>query len=182
MAAHYLKLDVTSQIVDTNAPPDILTENNPLKKIPTLVLSDGRAIFDSVAIMHFFDRESGGRLYPTDHKDRTDVEVLESLCNGALDSLLSIVYERRIRPENFVYQPWIDKQWGKVTSALDYLENNTPELNGDLFASHFALASLISYLDLRFSGKWRDNRSNLVQWISDFERAFPDFASLKSGA
>lgn len=181
MAAHYLGFSVEAIAVDTSNTPQILSANNPLGKIPVLLLEDGRAIFDSVVIMQFLDRESGGKLFPTDHQKRTEVEVFEALCDGALDSLLSIVYERRFRPAEFVYQPWIDKQWKKAVSSIDYIEEHLPEFDGQLNASHFALAALVSYLNLRFDGLWQEGHSKLVSWEQAFAETFPAYSQMKSG-
>jgi glutathione S-transferase len=108
--------------------------------------------------------------------------VLEALCDGILDCLLAIVYERRFRPEEKIHQGWIDKQWGKVVRGLDYLENNLPETDATLNGGHFALASLIGYLDLRFAGQWADGRPQLSAWTDAFTRLFPDFPEMRSAA
>jgi glutathione S-transferase len=168
--------------VDTAAAPGKLIQNNPLGKIPTLILDDGRSIYDSVAIMHYLDRLSGGRLYPKKDDKRTDAEVLEALCDGITDCLLAIVYERRFRPEDKIHQPWIDKQWGKVVLGLDHLNANMPKFGKRLHGGHFALAALIGYLDLRFSGEWADGRKALAGWPVKFAKRFIDDSKMKSPA
>lgn len=182
MAAHYLGLGVEVVAVDTSNPPTILSQNNPLSKIPVLLLDNGKAVYDSVAIMHFLNRESGGRLYPADHQQATEADILEALCDGIMDSLLSIVYERRFRPEEMVHQPWIDKQWNKVESGLDYLERHIPQIDGDIHGGHFAFAAMLTYIELRFAGRWQSNRPNLIAWLASFEVAFPAYSAMKSGA
>ncbi len=82
MAARYLELDAIEIRVDTNTGPAILVDNNPLGKIPTLLTDDGLSIFDSVAIMHYFDRLKGKKLYPSKNGKRTEAEILEALCDG----------------------------------------------------------------------------------------------------
>ena len=113
MAAHYAGLATESVLTDTNGNPQDLIASNPLGKIPTLVTSDGKAIYDSRVIMNFIDRETKGKLYPRNPGKRTDVELLEALCDGVCDCLLAIVYEKRFHPPEKVHQPWIDRQWGK---------------------------------------------------------------------
>lgn len=171
MAARHLGLGVIEVQVDTTANPATLVENNPLGKIPTLLLDDGGAVYDSVAIMHYLDRLSGGKLYPKKPGKRTDAEVLEALADGITDCLLAIVYERRFRPEEKVHQEWIDKQWSKVVSGLDYLENNMPKIGKKPHGGHFAVAAMIGYLELRFSGQWAEGRKKLA--------AFPEKLSGK---
>jgi len=126
MAARHLGIALEEQVVDTNAAPPELTGPNPLGKIPVLIRKDGGAVFDSRAIMLFLHRESGKKLYPKGEAG-TQAHVLEALCDGITDSLLSIVYERRFRPAEMVYQPWIDRQWDKVSRGLAYLEADLPD-------------------------------------------------------
>ena len=180
MAARYLGIRLSEVKVDSAAAPAELTDNNPLGKIPTLTLDDGRSIFDSRAIMHFLDRSSDAKLYPADNQTRTDVEVLEALCDGITDALIAIAYERRFRPAEIVHQPWIDRQWAKVTRGLDYLDANLPETTEQLHAGHFALAGMIGYLDLRYAGLWEDGRLALVAWTDTFAEHFPHYFEMKS--
>lgn len=180
MAAHYLGLKAESVLTDTNAEPAELIGNNPLGKIPTLLPDDGSAIYDSRAIMSYLDRHHGKALYPRNAGKRTDAEVLEALCDGICDSLLSIVYERRFRPENMVYEPWIDKQWQKVERGLDYLNANLPKVGTKLHGGHFALAAMLRYIELRFEGKWQRGRPKLKKWPEKFAKVFPDYDTFKA--
>ncbi|GLQ38958.1 glutathione S-transferase [Rhizobium albus] len=179
MAATYAGLSFESVLTDTNAEPAELVVNNPLGKIPLLLTDDGNAVFDSRAIMQFIDRETGRKLYPRNPAKRTEVDVLEALCDGTCDCLLAMVYERRFRPEEKVHQEWIDKQWKKVERALDHLEANLPRTTKSLNGGHFALAALLGYLSLRFEGKWERGRPKLKNWPKKFETFFADYARLK---
>jgi glutathione S-transferase len=179
MAARYLELEITEIRVDSNAGPAILVDNNPLGKIPTLLTKDGISIFDSRGIMHYFDRMKGKRLYPAKERKRTEAEVLEALCDGACDCLLSIVYERRFRTEEKVFQPWIDRQWAKAKRTLDQLSADVPKLGKKLHGGHFALAAMLGYLQLRFEGQWEEEHSDLIGWLSTFEKKFPDYQAIK---
>ncbi|MGO4565087.1 glutathione S-transferase [Rhizobium sp. 2YAF20] len=179
MAARYLELEITEIRVDSNAGPAILVDNNPLGKIPTLLTKDGISIFDSRGIMHYFDRMKGKRLYPAKQRKRTEAEVLEALCDGACDCLLSIVYERRFRTEEKVFQPWIDRQWAKAKRTLDQLSADVPKLGKKLHGGHFALAAMLGYLQLRFEGQWEEEHSDLIGWLRTFEKKFPDYPAIK---
>lgn len=179
MAAHYAGLDAKSVTTNTNDDPADLIAANPLGKIPTLVTDSGHAVFDSRAIMQFIDRETGARLYPRNAAKRTEVEVVEALADGICDSLLSIVYERRFRPEDKVHQPWIDRQWAKVERGLDHLEANMPRLGKKPHGGHFALAAMLRYIEMRFAGKWQRRRPKLARFLTRFEAVFPDYALFK---
>ncbi len=179
MAARYLDIKLTEVSVDTNAGPSVLVDNNPLGKIPTLITEDGVAVFDSRGINHYFGRMEGKRLYPGSRAKRTKADVLEALCDGTCDCLLSIVYEQRFRTEEKVFQPWIDRQWAKAERALTYLNDEPPKLGRKLNGGHFAMAAMLGYLQLRFAGKWEDDHKALVYWLRDFEKRFPAFSELK---
>ena len=180
MAAQFLGLELNIIRVDTNAGPAILVDNNPLGKIPTLLTDDGVSVFDSVAIMHYFDRMKKGGLYPSKKGKRTDAEILEALCDGMSDCLLAIVYERRFRDEEKVHQPWIDRQWKKATSVLAHLSANPPKLGKKLHGGHFALAATLDYLDLRFKDQWEADHASLIDWLRQFEKKFPAYRELKA--
>ena len=182
MAARHLGLDVTEEKTDTNAAPPELIDNNPLGKIPVLIRKNEPPVYDSVAIMHYLDRLSGGKLYPKKNGKRTEAEILEALCDGIMDCLLAIVYERRSRPEDRVHQPWIDKQWKKAVKGLDHLNANLPKTGKKLHGGHFALAALIGYLDLRFAGEWAEGHEALAQWPETFGKRFEAYKDMRAAA
>lgn len=179
MGAHHVGVAVEPVPVDTAADPALLTGNNPLGKIPTLLTEDGQAIFDSVAIMRHLDRLSGGRLYPAEPQAALQTDILEALADGICDSLLSIVYERRYRPEEKIHQGWIDRQWEKAVRALDHIEAAPPATDAPLTAGDFALAATLGYLKLRFAGQWEESHPKLVAWLGQFETRFPAYEKLK---
>lgn len=181
MAARHLGIKLEEIHVDTNAGPTLLVDNNPLGKIPTLLTGDGDAIFDSRAIMHHFHRLEG-KLYPSKNGRRTEVEVLEALCDGTNECLLSIVYERRLREPEKQHQPWIDRQWTKASRVLTHLDAEPPKIGKRLHAGHFALAALIGYLQLRFEGQWEADHAGLIDWARKFEKHFPDYQAMKPQA
>lgn len=179
MAARYAGIPIEPVKTDTSAEGAELVDSNPLGKIPTLVTDEGVAVFDSRAIMQYLDRVSGRKLYPRNAARRTEAEVLEALCDGICDALLTIVYERRFRPEEKVHQEWIDRQWRRVERALDHLNANMPRTTKSLHGGHFALAAMLGYLALRFEGQWERGRPKLKNWPAKFEKLFPEHAELK---
>lgn len=178
MAAAYAGVAIEPVIVDTNAEPALLIDNNPLGKIPVLLTDEGESIFDSRAITQYLNRISGNALFPRNAARRTEAERLEALADGLSDCLLAHVYERRFRPEEKVEQSWLDKQWSKSERALDYLAANPPKLPKKITAGHIALRAALGYLELRFSGKWERKRSKLVRWVKRFDEKFPELAGL----
>mgnify|MGYP000403939988 CR=1 FL=1 len=180
MAAAWLDLPIDAETVNTNDEPALLIDNNPLGKIPTLVLDDGTALFDSRAIMQELDRMSGRRLFPRNAQKRMEAERLEALADGICDTLLAQVYEKRFRPAEKVHQPWLDLQARKAGRGLDWLNDNAPRVTTKLTGGQFAVAAMLGYLDLRFADmNWRRGRPKLKRFEDRFAKAFPDYATMR---
>lgn len=178
MAGAYAGIPLEAVTVETSNPTEEFLRANPLGKIPVLILDDGEAIFDSRAITQYLNRQSGNKLFPRNPAKRTDAERLEALADGICDCALAHVYERRSRPEEIVHQPWLDKQWSKVTRALDMLNAGPPKLGRKIHGGHIALRAALGYLDLRFQGKWEKGRGKLRRWAARFDEKFPELAAL----
>lgn len=174
MAAAYAGVAIDLAPTKTDEQPAQLIAVNPLGKIPTLILDDGLTIYDSRAITQYLNRVSKNALLPRNPDKRTEAEVLEALADGICDCALSMVYERRMRPEEMVYQPWLDKQWSKITRGLDLLNANPPKLPKKITVGQMALRACLGYLALRFSGKWEKGRGRLVRWAARFDEKFPE--------
>ena len=102
LAAALLGLSDRIQVeaTDTTDPNAPLRRENPLSKIPTLVLENGEALYDSPVILEYLDAlGGGGRIIPAGWS-RFEALRAEALFDGLLDAALLLVYERRYRPED----------------------------------------------------------------------------------
>jgi glutathione S-transferase len=174
IAAYQLGLMDRIEIVnaDTNDPSEKLRQQNPLGKIPTLVLEDGMALYDSRVIVEYLDHMAGGcKLIPAG-AERFPQLVLQALADGLMDALLLQVYEVRFRPEDRREQKWLDNQAGKVARAMAVLEANPPDL-GQIHIGEIAVACALGYQDLRFGGTWRATHPKLVAWLDRFAALVP---------
>lgn len=174
MAAALAGLPLDPVVTDTNTEPAELMDSNPLGKIPVLITDDGEAIYDSRAITQYLNRLSKNALFPRNPANRTGAERLEALADGICDCALAHVYERRMRPEEKIHEPWLDKQWAKVLRGLDHLEAQPPKLPRKITAGHLALRACLGYLALRFPGKWEGGRAKLTRWAKQFDAKFPE--------
>jgi len=81
------KMDFDLEIVDVAPAENPVNAHNPLGKIPTLVLDDGTALYDSRVIVEFLDHASPlNRLIPADFRERVQVRRWEALADGVLDA------------------------------------------------------------------------------------------------
>ena len=167
---------------DTTSPDDTLRQQNPLGKIPTLVLENGEALYDSRVIVEYLDHlAGGGRIIPTGW-DRFQALREQALADGIMEAVLLQVYEGRWRAEDRREAKWVEHQEGKVERGLDYAETHLSTPHPNLHIGPIALACALGYLDLRMGGRWRESYPKLVAWLADFEARVPAFAKTRVSA
>lgn len=163
---------------DTNDPTESLRRQNPLGKIPALVLEDGSALFDSRVIAEYLDQLAGGsRLFPAGEARFAQLR-LQALADGICDAALLQVYETRFRAAEMRNPAWVENQAGKVTRALASLEAAPPVYDRPRIGE-IALACALGYLDLRFEGAWRAGHPALVAWLDAFAAKVPAFEATR---
>ncbi len=181
IAASLLDLSDKIQIVeaDTMNPEDSIRQQNPLGKIPALVLENGEALYDSRVIVEYLDFLAGGQsLYPAGEARFLALRE-QALADGIMDAALLQVYEGRFRAAEKHEPKWVGHQADKVKRGLDYAETHLSTPAASLHVGHIALACALGYLDLRFAGNWRNSYPKLVAWLADFEARVPAFAKTK---
>lgn len=155
------------------APGTMPLDKNPLGKIPTLVLDNGQALYDSRVICRYLDDLAGGGLYPQDRL--WQVLTLEALADGMMEAAVLMVYETRLRPKDKRFADWVEGQWTKIARALGDLEENwmdhlsgTPA-TGPVDMGQTALGCALGYLDFRHDARaWRTGHPRLAAWHSGF--------------
>ena len=178
IAVGVLGLDskVKAEPAATQDPADPVRQQNPLGKVPVLILDDGRAIFDSPVILEYLDHRAGGaKIIPSEPNARYAALTLQSLCDGVLDACLLQVYEGRWRPAEKHEKKWLDYQAEKVKRAFDVLEAAPPALGAIPDVGVITLACALGYGDLRFAGTWRKDYPKLVAWLDAFAAKVPAF-------
>ena len=175
-----LDRDTKIEPADAMDPADSVRRQNPLGKIPTLILDDGTALYDSRVILEYLDhRAGGGRIIPKEPNARFAALTQQALCDGILDAAILRVYEGRWRPQAHHEAKWIEHQTGKMTRALAALEASPPGLDAPPHVGQIAVACVLGYLDLRFEGRWRADHPRLIAWLDRFAAAVPAFAATR---
>jgi glutathione S-transferase len=178
VAISVLGLDdkVKVESATTQDPADPLRKQNPLGKVPVLVLDDGSALYDSPVILEYLDHMAGGgRIIPKDTSARFEALRLQALADGLLDASVLIVYEGRYREKAKHEQKWLDLQSGKVDRALAALEASPPGLDSPPTVGQISVACALGYRDFRFPGTLRDACPRLGTWLNDFASRVPSF-------
>ena len=170
---------IDAQTVDTGDETGPLRRENPLGKIPALVLEDGTVLYDSRVIAEFLDLQAGGGALIPAGKERIKVLTLQALADGISDAAVLRVYEMRWREPDMQSARWLENQTGKIERGLAALEAAPPTLSGKPNIGQIALACALGYLDLRAAGEWRKRYPKLVAWLDDFAAKVPSFEATK---
>jgi glutathione S-transferase len=158
-------------------PADPVRQLNPLGKLPTLVLEDGSALFDSRVILEWLDAQAGGGKIIPAGEHRFPALRLQAIGDGIMDASVQQMSERRHHEGPALSQAWMDYQREKVTRSLSFVASDMDLLAGTPHVGHIALACALAYLDYRFDGFWRRDHPGLVDWLGGFAAAVPSFAS-----
>jgi len=180
IAAAILGLEsrIKIEAADTADPRDTVRQQNPLGKIPALVVDDGLVLFDSRVILDYLDHVAGGgRIVPSDPKARFAALRLQALADGIMDASILRVYEARWRDPAKHEPKWVDHQAGKVARGLASLEAAPPARDATPTVGQIALACALGYQDFRFNGIWRQDHPRLVKYLDEFSAAVPAFTA-----
>ena len=161
-----LQIPLEERIIDVYS-ATFLDAANPLRLIPTLVLDDGQAIYDSRVICAYFDSISGRpTLYPRDQL--WAVETRSALAIGAMEAGLQRRMEM-IRPDGEKSPSVIAKLEQRIDRATDALEALAPSITlGALRIDQIVTACALEYADLRYTRDWRRRCPALSAWLAGF--------------
>jgi glutathione S-transferase len=185
LAASVLGLsgEIKVEPADTNDDNDSLRRQNPVGKIPVLVLEDGSTLYDSRVILEYLDhRAGGGKIIPAQPGARFAALRLQALADGMTDAQILVLYEGRWRPPEHHVKKWLDYQNGKIARGLAALEAEPPPLDAIPNVGQIAVACFLGHRDLRFAGDWRATHPKLVAWLDRFAAQVPAFAATKVAA
>ena len=175
VAAHELgladRIERVRNVAAMGVPNPAIMVDNPLSKIPTLVLDDGSVLLDSDVIVEYLDHLGGGRLLPPPGPARWDALTRQALGSGLLDALILWRNERE-KPA-----PQQTRSLACRVCDQDPGDARSPGADaGRLSAKpfdvgHIALGCALSYLDFRFAAlRWRDGRQALAAWHETFRK------------
>jgi glutathione S-transferase len=162
------RIECVRSVVASTKPHAELMRDNPLSKIPTLVLDDGTVLYDSPVICEYLDGlHDGTRLLPSAGPARLTALRRQALGDGFLDFLLLWRGEReRAHPS----QPHLHSQAVKHAATLAALDREAADLERAGFSlGHIAIGCALSYLDFRFAqDDWRSGHPRIAAWHAGF--------------
>ncbi|MEY4138361.1 MAG: hypothetical protein RLZZ371_543 [Pseudomonadota bacterium] len=148
-----------------------IASSNPLGKVPCLVMEAGDVIYDSRVIVEYLDTLSPvGKLIPAVGRERAEVKTWEALADGILDAAILARMEATWdgRAEGQRSQAWIDRQMGKVETAVQAISRDLGDkpfcMGIHLSLADVAVGVALGYLDFRYPQlTWRQQYPNLVK-------------------
>jgi glutathione S-transferase len=168
LCIHELGLDAQVTLVLTEPASEALGRENPLNKVPALVLEGddaGTALFDSRVICEYLDQLAGGpKLFPAVGPARWLALRQQALADGLCDAAVLCLLESR-RPANLQSPDWVARQKKKIRQGLAELERRPP--GNELSIGTLAILVALGYLDFRFAADdWRAGHPTLATWFS----------------
>jgi glutathione S-transferase len=175
VAAHELDIagTITSERVVVSAvkPNTDVMAHNPLAKLPTLILDDGTALYDSRVICEYLaSLKPQPRLFPANGPERWAALRQQARADGLLDTLIVWLMERA-KPAEQQQAALIEGSRMKLRAVLDAMEKDAgaKDVSGlgrtHMDIGHIATGVALSYLDFRFSAEnWRTGRPRLDAW------------------
>jgi len=146
-----------------------LMQDNPLSKIPTLVLDDGIVLYDSPVICEYLDslRDGAPKLFPSEPKARITALRRQALGDGFLDMMVTLRNERERAQPSEVHMA---STAARKSAVLKSLEREAQALAAAPFGiGHIAIGCALSYLDFRFAeDDWRKDHPRIASWHREF--------------
>ena len=147
-----------------------LSKENPLSKIPVLVLDDGTSIYDSAVICEYLDSLHGGEnIIPASGTERWRALRQQALSDGILEAGVVVFYERTMRPKELQWEAWLAGQTQKATQGLDALEREAAHFTDRVDIGLVCIGAMLGWLEFRKPfGDLRAGRPKLFAWYDRF--------------
>jgi glutathione S-transferase len=161
------KVDLDLELENVWAADTKIALNNPLGKVPCLLLDDGEVIYDSRVIAEYADTLSPvGKLIPTGSRERATVKTWETLADGVEDAGILARLEATLRPPEQQSPAWIDRQMGKMNTSLAQMSRQLGENawchSNQMTLADIAVGCALGYLLFRFPNiAWQAQYPNL---------------------
>ena len=150
---------------------DILTAENPLSKIPTLITDDDEVIYDSRVICEYLDTQhNGNKFHPENSDERWQVLRLQALADGILEAGIARFLEKKRSVEQQSID-WDNTQRDAIKRGLDYLESTVSVWGNHLDIGVITIACTLGWLDFRIPNEdWREKCPQLKTWFTEFSK------------
>jgi glutathione S-transferase len=145
-----------------------LDASNPLRQIPTLVLEDGRSLYDSDVILQYLDTcHQAEPLIP--EEGRFDVLTRMALGSGLIEATLLRRMEtvRIPQEQSAAFIGKMEQRIHRVLAALDKQLATLANTSGGLRGDQITVGCALGYVDFRYTESWREKHPRLSEWYGD---------------
>lgn len=142
---------------------------NPLGKVPSLILDDGTVLFDSPVICAYLDTiDEAPALTSFSGNRRWECERAQALGDGIMDAAFSLVMERR-RDQSEQSESWLQRWRRNIIYGLAAIEQDI-RVRGSIYdIGSISCAVALGYLDFRLPDiDWSKNHADLHSWYGKF--------------
>jgi glutathione S-transferase len=132
---------------------DEFAKINPAVKAPTLVEDDGTVLMESTLILDHIDRkvQPARRLMPEEAGARLQALNLIGFGLAATEKAMQTVYERNLRPQEFQFEPWVERVQKQMHAAYAELETRLAGRDGWLFGERLMQPDITIAVAWRFT-------------------------------
>lgn len=183
VCAHLTGQAANIRLLDSAAHPvrrdPRIAAHNPLAKVPTLILEDGQALYDSRVICEYLVAQAGaGAIFPVSGSERWTALTRQALGDGLLDAALLARYELTARPVQVQWPTWREALLTKVGACLVAIEAIASDLRDrDPTIGEITIGCALGYLDFRFPElDWRARCPDASRW----DAAFQDLPAMRA--
>jgi glutathione S-transferase len=164
------RIELTPVVVSPVSSNEAVAAENPLVKVPTLVLDTGETLFDSAVIVEYLDSlHDGPPMFPSAGPERWTALRRQAIADGILDAALLVRYEAVLRPEDKRWPEWSEGQMRKIRQGVAALDAEIRTLGSTVGIGEIAVACTLGYLDFRFASEnWRKGRPALAEFYEKF--------------
>jgi glutathione S-transferase len=145
----------------------LLTDVNPLGKVPTLILDNNDVIYDSKVICQYLDELDGKNTFiPKSGKARYEVLKWEAMSDDLVTTAIYVYMEKQRHPKDFHAQ-FIQNGEKTILKGYEFMEQNLSQLK-EFNLAPVAVASAIGYIHFRLPHLAVQGK--LAQWFDEISK------------
>ena len=132
---------------------DEFAKIHPVVKAPTFIEDDGTLLIDSTLILDHLDHkvEPARRLMPEESGVRLQALSLIGFALAATEKAMQTAYERTLRPQEFQFEPWVERVQKQMHAAFAELETRLAGRDGWLFGERLMQPDITVAVAWRFT-------------------------------
>lgn len=150
-----------------------LVAANPLSKVPSLVLNDGRSIYGGPVIYEYLDSlHDGPKMFPASDTVERFTDLRRLTIGEQIFDISNIRNFEQNRPDEHVVQANVQRYENQIRRSMDQCETEADSFEGFTIGQIAIACGLLYNNWMRGRGRkvsdWREGRPRLVAWYDRF--------------